>query len=204
MWVLCSQNPDMKKPKFLHGGFLINQKINAAIVFCTENTILYSKFSHFDFLWSPYCMTIDLTSFQTRYLFESNGLWSQLCWFLQRSNSRSSWPTFPSPKISFGADFEPEQLCPWYSQSRTFPHWSPESKLSLQILDFGLHLRIKICIEGWMFTCLISAARWHYRQCQLCQARSNFDQNCLKLKSYFENWPCPAKDRTQALFSIFP
>ena len=51
--VLWSQYPDVKITKFLHGGFLINQKINATIVFYSENTSFYSRISHFDFLWSP-------------------------------------------------------------------------------------------------------------------------------------------------------
>ena len=40
----------MKKPKFLHGGFLINRKINATIVFYYKSTPLYSTISHFELL----------------------------------------------------------------------------------------------------------------------------------------------------------
>ena len=40
----------MKKPKFLQGGFSINRKINATIVFYYKSTPLFSTISHFELL----------------------------------------------------------------------------------------------------------------------------------------------------------
>ena len=43
--------------RFLHGGFLINRKINGTIVFYYESTPLYSRISHFDIFLIPLLCT---------------------------------------------------------------------------------------------------------------------------------------------------
>ena len=48
-WGFMESKSRREKPKFMHGGFLINRKINATIVFYYESTLFYSTISHFDF-----------------------------------------------------------------------------------------------------------------------------------------------------------